>query len=80
MLKLLSYDDRYDDRYETFIDGTLIGTKLLSRRFHMTQTPPCRANEEPESPAVTAHRSIEVKGTDWHVSMVLIDSSHGSTA
>ena len=48
--------------------------------FHMTQTPPCRANEEPESPAVTAHRSIEVKGTDWHVNLVLTDSYHSSMA
>mgnify|MGYP006960664160 CR=1 FL=1 len=49
-------------------------------RLYATQTPPCRAKEEPESPAVTAHRSIEVRGTGWRANLVPTDSPHRSTA
>ena len=49
-------------------------------RLYATQTPPCRATEEPESPAVTAHRPIEVRGTGWRVNLVPTDSPHRSTA
>ena len=49
-------------------------------RLYATQTPPCRATEEPESPAVTAHRPIEVRGTGWRANLVPTDSPHRSTA
>ena len=70
--------------------GPFLGNNQLSARckefswafkWHVTtQTPPCTAKGASKSPAFTAHRSIEVRGTDWHVNLAPTDSPHRSTA